>query len=90
MTRTALPLVALLVLGAGPREMAYLVISASAGVLVVGLIAGAWVDRLRRRPILVWTDIVRAARRTEIEVGDPGVLVDLDEPGDLDAAGQMR
>jgi len=59
-TRTALPLVALLVLGAGPREMAYLVISASAGVLVVGLIAGAWVDRLRRRPILVWTDIIRA------------------------------
>ncbi|HKY50433.1 MAG TPA: MFS transporter [Candidatus Limnocylindria bacterium] len=60
-TRTALPLVALLVLGAGPREMAYLVIAASAGVLVVGLFAGAWVDRLRRRPILVWTDILRAA-----------------------------
>ena len=60
-TRTALPLVALLVLGAGPREMAYLVISASAGVLVVGLVAGAWVDRLRRRPILVWTDIIRSA-----------------------------
>ncbi|MDP9283216.1 MAG: MFS transporter, partial [Chloroflexota bacterium] len=60
-TRTALPLVALLVLGAGPREMAYLVISASAGVLLVGLVAGAWVDRLRRRPILVWTDIIRAA-----------------------------
>ena len=60
-TRTALPLVALLVLGAGPREMAYLVISASAGVLVVGLVAGAWVDRLRRRPILVWTDVIRAA-----------------------------
>ena len=60
-TRTALPLVALLVLGAGPREMAYLVISASGGVLVVGLVAGAWVDRLRRRPILVWTDVIRAA-----------------------------
>jgi len=60
-TRTALPLVALLVLGAGPREMAYLVISGSAGVLLVGLVAGAWVDRLRRRPILVWTDIIRAA-----------------------------
>jgi len=60
-TRTALPLVALLVLGAGPREMAYLVISASVGVLLVGLVAGAWVDRLRRRPILVWTDIIRAA-----------------------------
>jgi MFS family permease len=60
-TRTALPLVALLVLNAGPLEMAYLVIAASAGVLVVGLFAGAWVDRLRRRPILVWTDIIRAA-----------------------------
>jgi MFS family permease len=60
-TRTALPLVALLVLGAGPREMAFLVISASLGVLLVGLVAGAWVDRIRRRPILVWTDIVRAA-----------------------------
>jgi MFS family permease len=60
-TRTALPLVALLALGAGPREMAYLVISGSAGVLVVGLVAGAWVDRLRRRPILVWTDVIRAA-----------------------------
>ena len=60
-TRTALPLVALLALGAGPREMAYLVISASAGVLMVGLVAGAWVDRLRRRPILVWTDVIRAA-----------------------------
>jgi predicted MFS family arabinose efflux permease len=59
-TRTALPLVALLVLGAGPREMAYLVIAASLGVLVVGLVAGAWVDRLRRRPLLIWTDIVRA------------------------------
>lgn len=60
-TRTALPLVALLVLGAGPREMAYLVISSSLGVLLVGLVAGAWVDRLRRRPILVWTDMIRAA-----------------------------
>jgi MFS family permease len=60
-TRTALPLVALLVLEAGPREMAYLVIAASAGVLIVGLVAGAWVDRLRRRPILIWTDVIRAA-----------------------------
>lgn len=60
-TRTALPLVALLVLGAGPPELAYLVIAGSLGVLLVGLVAGAWVDRLRRRPILIWTDVVRAA-----------------------------
>jgi predicted MFS family arabinose efflux permease len=60
-TRTALPLVALLGLGAGPLELAYLVIAASLAVLLVGLIAGAWVDRLRRRPILVSTDVIRAA-----------------------------
>jgi predicted MFS family arabinose efflux permease len=41
--------------------MAYLVISASAAVLLFGLFAGAWVDRLRRRPILIGTDLARAA-----------------------------
>lgn len=60
-TRTALPLVALLVLGAGPAEMAALVVASSAGVLLVGLLAGVWVDRLRRRPILIATDLARAA-----------------------------
>lgn len=59
-TRTAVPLVALLVLGAGPPQMALLVVSASAAVLLVGLFAGAWVDRLRRRPLLIWTDTIRA------------------------------
>jgi MFS family permease len=59
-TRTAVPLVALLVLGAGPFEMALLVVSASLAVLIVGLFAGAWVDRLRRRPLLIWADAIRA------------------------------
>ena len=59
-TRTALRLVALLTLGAGVAEMAYLVVAASSGVLLVGLVAGAWVDRLPRRPVLIWTDVIRA------------------------------
>jgi MFS family permease len=59
-TRTAVPLVALLVLGAGPFEMAMIVVSASLAVLLVGLFAGAWVDRVRRRPLLIWTDAIRA------------------------------
>jgi MFS family permease len=59
-TRTAVPLVALLVLGAGPFEMALLVVSASLAVLLVGFLAGAWVDRLRRRPLLIWADAIRA------------------------------
>ena len=60
-TRTAVPLVALLVLGAGPFEMALLVVSASLAVLLIGFFAGAWVDRLRRRPLLIWADALRAA-----------------------------
>ena len=59
-TRTAVPLVALLVLGAGPKEMALLVVSASIAVLLVGFVAGAWVDRLRRRPLLIATEAIRA------------------------------
>jgi MFS family permease len=59
-TRTALRLVALLTLGAGVVEMAFLVVAASTGVLLVGLVAGAWVDRLPRRPVLIWTDLIRA------------------------------
>lgn len=59
-TRTAVPLVALLVLGAGPAEFAFLVVAESLAVLLVSLVAGAWVDRLRRRPLLIWADAVRA------------------------------
>ena len=55
-----MPLVALLVLGAGPFELALLVILQSGGRLVVGLFAGAWVDRLRRRPVLIADDLARA------------------------------
>ena len=59
-TRLALPFVAILALGAGPFEVAIL---RSLDVLAetgFGLVAGAWVDRLRRRPVLVWADIGRA------------------------------
>ena len=59
-TRTAVPLVALLVLGAGPFQLALLVVAASLAVLLVSLIAGAWVDRLRRRPLLIAADAIRA------------------------------
>ena len=59
-TRTAVPLVALLVLDGGPLQFALLVVSESLAVLLVSLIAGAWVDRLRRRPLLIWADVIRA------------------------------
>jgi MFS family permease len=67
-TRTAIPLLALLVLGAGPTEMAILVVAGSLAVLLVGLIAGAWVDRLPRRPVLILADLVRAIVLVSIPV----------------------
>jgi predicted MFS family arabinose efflux permease len=59
-TRIALPLLAILTLGAGALEVAILRSIDVAVLLVVGLVAGAWVDRLRRRPVLIWADLGRA------------------------------
>lgn len=57
----ALPLLAVLVLGASPFEVGVLAAAGSAPSLLVGLFAGVWVDRLRRRPILIAADVGRAA-----------------------------
>jgi MFS family permease len=59
-TRTALPLAAILALNAGPLDIAALRSLEFLGYLVVGLVAGAWVDRLRRRPIMIGADLGRA------------------------------
>src|SRR5262245_12774828 len=59
-TRTALPFAAILALGAGAAEIATLRGAELLAALVVGLFAGAWVDRLRRRPILIAGDLGRA------------------------------
>src|SRR3954462_14141213 len=60
-TRTALPFAAAITLKAGPFQMGILAGAAGVSVLLFGLFAGAWADRLRRRPILIWTDLGRAA-----------------------------
>lgn len=59
-TRTALPFAAILVLDAGPVEISWIRSAELVAGLVFGLVAGAWVDRLRRRPILIWADLGRA------------------------------
>ena len=60
-TRIALPFVAILTLRAGPIEIAVLRSLDLVAALLVGFVAGAWVDRLRRRPVLIWADLGRAA-----------------------------
>lgn len=57
----ALPLLAATTLHATTWEVALLGTFASLPFLVVGLPAGAWADRLRRRPILIAADLGRAA-----------------------------
>jgi len=59
-TSVGLPLTAVSLLGATPLQMGFLSGATGAGVLVFGLFAGAWADRLRRRPILIATDLARA------------------------------
>ena len=59
-TRTALPFVAILVLDARPFQVAMIGVAGLVPSFVIGLVAGAWVDRLRRRPILIATDLGRA------------------------------
>lgn len=71
-TRIALPFVAILVLGAGPIEVGLLRAAELGSALLVGLAAGAWVDRLRRRPVLIWADLGRAALLFSIPVAAIG------------------
>jgi MFS family permease len=59
-TFLALPLTAVLVLEATPAQMGILTAMEMLPALLLGLVAGAWIDRQRRRPILIATDIGRA------------------------------
>lgn len=59
-TGFALPLVAILTLDASALDVALLGMVELAPGLVAGLFAGVWVDRLRRRPIMIAADLGRA------------------------------
>ena len=69
-TAVALPLTAVLVLGATPTQMGLLGIAGRAPNLLFDLFAGVWVDRTRRRPILVGSDLGRALLLGTIPLAD--------------------
>ncbi len=71
-TRLALPLLAIMVLDAGAIEVAVLRSIDLAATLIVGLVAGAWVDRLLRRRVLIWADLGRAILLGSIPVAAVG------------------
>src|SRR5690348_12074363 len=56
----ALPLVAVVVLHASTFQTGLLATAQNASFLLIGLPAGAWIDRLRRRPVLIIADAARA------------------------------
>jgi MFS family permease len=58
-SRTAIPLIAVILLGASPAQMGVLTALGSAPVLLFGLFAGVWVDRLPRRPVMIAMDLGR-------------------------------
>jgi len=59
-TTYALPLLAVLTLHTTPSQMGVLRALAFAPAMLIGLVAGVWVDRLRRRPLLIAADLIQA------------------------------
>lgn len=58
-TSLALPLTAVLILRASALQMGILGAVQFAPFLFLSLFAGVWIDRLPRRPILIWADVGR-------------------------------
>jgi len=62
------PLVAIATLHASAFAVGIVAAAGNAGWLVIGLPAGVWVDRMRRRPILIATDIGSAMSLVSVPV----------------------
>jgi len=59
-TLLALPTLVVLTLGGSTQEVGWLSSARWLPYLVIGLLVGAWVDRVPRRPVMVGTDVARA------------------------------
>lgn len=60
MSRVVIPLLAATLLAASPFQMGLLQATQTVAYLLVGLPAGTLVDRMRRRPVLIVCDVLRA------------------------------
>lgn len=59
-SRIAIPFLAVIELDATPFDMAALGIAALLPGFLIGLLAGAWIDRRKRRPVMIAADLGRA------------------------------
>ncbi len=60
-TELAIPVLAVLILGATEFEVGLLNAAGVAAFLLIGLPAGAWIDRMRKRHVMIAADLARAA-----------------------------
>ena len=67
-SQIALPLVAILYVKASTFEIGLLMTFETLAFLLVGLPAGAWVDRMRMRSVLILNDVVRAVAMASVPV----------------------
>ena len=67
-TQLAMPVLAVTLLAASPLEMGVLTALETAAFLVIGLPGGAWVDRWRRKRVLVAGDLIRALALASLPV----------------------
>jgi MFS family permease len=65
---TAVPLLAVVTLAATPFEMGLLTAAETLAFLLIGLPAGVWVDRLRRRRVMLTADFTRFALLLSVPV----------------------
>jgi len=66
--QVAVPLTAVTVLHAGAEETSLLQIALTLPFVILGLPVGAWLDRVRRRPVMIGADLVRAAALITVPV----------------------
>lgn len=64
----AIPLTAVITLGASASQMGMLTALETLPFLLIGLPAGAWIDRLRRRPVMIGSDLIRAGLLISIPI----------------------
>ena len=64
----ALPVVAVLLLQASAMQLGVLNAAGVAAFLIVGLPAGAWIDRMRKRHVMIGADFVRAVALAVVPV----------------------
>jgi MFS family permease len=67
-TELAIPVLAVLLLQATEFEVGVLNAAGVAAFLLIGLPAGAWIDRVRKRHVMIWADALRAVALATIPV----------------------